>query len=83
MLSELRSHSQELHSAKSTVCTLKYLEACNNLFEKGFLSSKQVSNTNREVICNIEKGFGFFTNWLDGIIEKCKYIQYVIGDCVL
>ena len=74
MLSELRSHSQEVHSANSTVCTLKYLEACNHLFEKGFLSSKQVSNTNREVICSIEKGFGFFTNWLDGIFEKSKCI---------
>lgn len=74
MLSELRSYSRDVPDAKSTVCTLEYLQACNHLFEKGFLSSKQVSSTNREVICSIEKGFGFFKKWLEGIHQKCKCV---------
>jgi len=50
--------------------TLEYLEACSLLFERGFLSHDRVRDTNAEVLCNINKGFCYFTKWLDSILSK-------------
>ena len=56
--------------ANEAECTLKYLEACNNLFEKGFLSHDKVSASNKVVLANIERGYKFFCKWLDGIYKQ-------------
>ena len=42
-----------------TECTLKFLEACNLMFEKGFLSHDIISVRNKQVLINIEKGYDF------------------------
>ena len=50
--------------------TLEYLEACNLLFEQGFLSHDRGRDMNSDVIKNINKGFSYFTKWLDAILQK-------------
>ena len=65
-------HSQSVPEAKSTTTTLGYLKACNNLFERGFLSHKQVAAVDCEVLTNIAKGLQFFQRWLDDIYTKSK-----------
>ena len=55
---------------KETECTLKYLEACNLLFEKGFLSHNKVSSHERQVLLNVKAGYNFFSNWLDEVYRK-------------
>ncbi|XP_065889322.1 uncharacterized protein [Dysidea avara] len=50
--------------------TLEYLEACNLLFERGFLSHDRVRSTSAEVLQNINNGFSYFTNWLDSLLTK-------------
>ena len=72
----------ELHSFVATVprpvgadetkYTLKFLEACNLMFENGFLSHDRVSISNKQVMANIDKGYEFFCNWLDGIYKGGK-----------
>lgn len=49
---------------------MKYLEACSQLFEKGFLSHNKVLDMNSSVLKSIDDGFTFFTNWMDQIFEK-------------
>ena len=51
--------------------TLEHLKACNLLFEKGFLSHDYVRGINSDVIKNINRGFYYFTEWLDSILQKC------------
>jgi len=62
--------------------TLEYLEACNLLFERGFLSHDRVRGINADVIQNINRGFSYFTGWLDSLLSESTYImpKYV---CVL
>ena len=50
--------------------TLEYLEACNLLFERGFLSHDRVRSMNADVIQNISKGFSYFTEWLDSLLSE-------------
>ena len=50
--------------AASVSETLKYLEACSLLFEKGFLSHNKVDSINCEVLQNIEKGYRHFSDWI-------------------
>ena len=58
--------------APSVKCTLKYLTACNQLFEQRFLSHKRVSSMEPEVLVNIEKGFHFFSEWLQSLTDEGK-----------
>lgn len=55
---------------KETECTLKYLEACHLLFEKGLLSHNKVSSQERQVLLNIKTGYNFFSTWLDQVYNK-------------
>ena len=73
VLTELYSYVNQIPppaDAPSVKCTLKYLTACSQLFEQGFLSHKRVSIKEREVLVNIEKGFCFFSEWLQSIIDE-------------
>lgn len=54
----------------STICTLKYLEACNKLFEKGLLSHSKIRGLDSEVLDNINQGLSFFLNWLESIHDE-------------
>ena len=73
VLTELYSYVNQIPppaDAPSVKCTLKYLTACSQLFEQGFLSHKRVSIKEREVLVNIEKGFCFFSEWPQSIIDE-------------
>ena len=57
-------------------CTLKFLEACNLMFENGFLSHDRVSISNKQVLANIDEGYEFFCKWLDGIYKRSMYEEH-------
>ena len=46
-----------------------YLEACNLLFEQGFLSHDRVRSADAKVQVNINKGFKYFTDWRDFLLK--------------
>ena len=52
---------------------LAYLEACNLLFEQGFLSHGRVRSLEADIIKNIDKGFQYYTKWIDSILDKGTY----------
>lgn len=55
--------------AFSATITLRYLESCSNLFEKGFLSHQTINLRNQDTLVNIQKGFDFFVQWIDSLLE--------------
>ena len=54
----------------ATKNTLNYLESCNKIFERGFLSHEKVKDENSQVLKNIQDGYKFFTDWSDQIFEN-------------
>lgn len=73
VLSELYAHIHQTPPPSDKVhveATLKYLEACNRLFERGFLSHDRIMSMDSEIIQNITQGFKFFSAWIDEIIKK-------------
>ena len=66
MISALKGYAQtQPHPPDATMVmkTAEYLEACNLIFERGILSKKIIRSMDSPVICNIKRGFQFFTNW--------------------
>ena len=64
--------------ADTTSEVLKYLEACNLLFEQGFLSHSRIRSLDSQVLKNIDQGFSYFAEWLNSILAKGMYsIQYI------
>ena len=55
---------------KETECTLKYLEACNLLLEKGFLSQNKVLSQERQVLLNVKAGYNFSPTGLTKYTDK-------------
>ena len=51
---------------------LKYLEACNKLFERGFLSHDRITDMKSDVLKSIDEGFQFFVNWSNEILLNGK-----------
>ena len=74
MLSELFLYvnGNEESVADGLKAVLSYLEACNKLFENGFLSHGRISNIESEVLKFINNGYRFFTSWLDQILNNGK-----------
>lgn len=75
MLTELHTYVLEVPRphpliVSETECTLQFLEACNLMFEKGFLSHDIISVRNKQVLINIEKGYAFFCKWLKGTYKE-------------
>lgn len=67
----------ELHAnqdSPSVKYTLKYLTACNMMFERGLLSHERVSSHDTKVIDNISSGYSFFSDWLQKTLAKGTYI---------
>ena len=60
--------SQNYHP--STQKALSYLEACNSIFEKGFLSHQVIKSMESDVLKSIDEGYKFFTDWLSQIIQN-------------
>ena len=56
--------------ASSVSEILKYLEACSQLFEKGFLSHSKITSMNSEVLKNIDEGYDYFSDWVSSILKK-------------
>ena len=50
--------------------TMKYLEACNNLFEKGFLCHEKITSSDSTVLQNISNGYNYFTTWLSTLLSE-------------
>ena len=54
--------------ASSTSETLKYLQACHQLFETGFLSHKKIISLDSPVLQSIDKGYKYLTSWLSTLL---------------
>ena len=50
-------------------CTLKYLEACNKVFENGLLNHERVTNLESEVLKSIMEGYNFFCKWHQSLLQ--------------
>ena len=48
---------------ESVKATLRYLEACHKLFEKGLLSHEKVCDVDSKAVKSIKEGYSFFVNW--------------------
>lgn len=73
VLTELHHHIHQQpppSDAVATKCALLYLEACNKIFENGFLSHDKILNMDSRILKNIDEGYTFFQNWLDSIVAK-------------
>ena len=53
-------------------CTLKYLEACNKVFENGLLSHERVTNLESEVLKSIMEGYNFFVNGINRFYNQAQ-----------
>ena len=60
-------HGPPPHNFESVEQTLKYLQACHNLFEKGFLSHNKIWGPESEVLANITSGYVFFVAWYNAL----------------
>ena len=72
VLRELQSYldTDECHNRndnQSVTQCLQYLQACNKLFENGFLSHELIRDMQSPVLLNIQEGFSFFSNWFESL----------------
>ena len=51
-------------------CTLKYLSACNLLFERGILSHGKVTIKDKTILENMSTGYTFFSDWLKSLLDE-------------
>ena len=75
MLTEIFSHTKAVPppaDVDSARCTLRYLESCSLIFEKGLLSHERIMTVDSKIIENVQAGFEFFCDWLDEILENGK-----------
>ena len=64
--------------AANVKLTLEYLEACNKIFEKGFLSHKKICDLNSEVLQSISTGFSYFVRWHKVLSSGGMYVIAVM-----
>ena len=69
-LSNYLTNNPDADDVCSVSNTLKFLVACQKLLENGLLSHSKVTHMKSDVICSVEDGYLFFTNWLDEIRKK-------------
>lgn len=75
VLTEIFSHTTSIPppaDVDSAQCTLRYLESCNKIFEKGLLSHERIKSSDSKILENIQLGFKFYCDWLDKILESGK-----------
>lgn len=63
---------------ESTRKTLDYLQNLNHLFENGFLCHEKLDSLGHPVLARVQKGFGYFTAWLDSLLKE-GVIPVVLG----
>ena len=56
--------------AAATIETHQYLEACNQMFEKGFLCHHKICSLDSTVLQNISDGFNYFSAWLSTLLSE-------------
>ena len=69
VISQLKEHMDSVPPPKyapNVALTVKYLEACNQLFERGILSHTGIWSGEKCDTLEYGKGYNFFTSWLDG-----------------
>ena len=66
--------------ALSVQSTRKYLEGCNKLFERGLLCHTKIKDESSEVLKSIDEGYLFFSNWMESLLKKCKFIRLCLCD---
>ena len=49
---------------------LGYLEACSQLFERGFSSHDRLRSLDGDIMKSIDKGFEYFKTWINSILDK-------------
>ena len=49
---------------------LQYLQACHNLFERGFLSHEKITSMESAVLKNIDTGYKYFSAWITTLLTE-------------
>ena len=78
VLSELYQYTTQVpepEDVNSVKLTLQYLEACNRLFEKGFLCHQKISDIDSPVLDSISMGFSYFLKWHKALSKIRKYLK--------
>jgi len=73
VLTELYSYIHQNPSptdAATTIETHRYLEACNQIFEKGFLCHDKICGLDSTVLHNISNGYKYFSTWLSLLLSE-------------
>lgn len=73
VLSEFHQYTTQIpqpEDANSVKLTLQYLEACNRIFEKGFLSHEKFCDIDSPVMLSISTGFLYFLKWHKALSDK-------------
>jgi hypothetical protein len=76
VLSELYNYIITNHDAEdvaSVTNTLKYLESCHKIFERGFLSHCKVTSMDCEVLKSIDDAYKFFTDWINQLNSEANF----------
>ena len=55
------------HDRESVQQTHNYLQACNLLFEQGFLAHTKIWDMTSPVLTNIWQGYDFFVQWYNAL----------------
>ena len=85
MLAELREYASQTPAptdAESVMQVVAYLTACNQLFERGILGKRVFIRSTHDcpILESMDKGFKFFSDWLDVELSKgkdCMYFMHV------
>ena len=64
--------------APLSLCTRKYLEACNKLFERGLLCHSKIKDESSQVLMNIEEGYAFFSKWIASLMKEGEFFCCVM-----
>ena len=76
MIAELKEHLLDVPSVE-VKATVKFLEACNSLFERGILSKRcWIKDFPNPITNSIEEGFKYFLNWYDSLLEQGTYLYH-------
>jgi len=65
------------NDATSVKLTLKYLEACSKIFEKGLLSHDKICDLDSEVLHSVATGFSHFAKWHEGLSREGTCYTFV------
>ncbi len=73
VISELKEYSTSTPPppyAANVALTIQYLEACNQLFERGILGHVRIWSGDSPILKKMEKKFEVFCSWLDGLLKE-------------